>query len=950
MAKVVSLSTFQTPTRHGQQHEPALPALTESLFVGREREMAALHVSLADAVAGHGRLVLLVGDPGIGKTRTAQELAAHARRQGAQVFSGRCHESAGSPPFWPWVRIVRAYLHECSLTTLRADLGAGASDIAEILAEVRERLPKLPPAPSLEPEQARFRFFDSFTTFLKNVAHAQPLVVILDDLHWADASSLLLLQFLARELADAPLFILGTYRDVDLDLQHPLRQTLGELARASGSQTLHLRGLAQPEVAQVLHHYLTGVSPEEALISAVHQQTEGNPFFLTEVVRLLASEEHSAPLPTPQSANPLPIPPRVMDVLSRRLARLSGECLRVLTLASVIGRDFTLAVLTRASELPPPQILHALEEAIAAQIVTADPQTLSSYSFAHALMRETMYRELTLTQRMTLHHQVGAALESLRDADLTPHLTELAYHFGMAAQGGTEVEKALTYATRAGEHATRSLAYEEAIPQYHRALHLLTLLQPPDELKRGEVLLALGDAYRRVGQSEQAKATFLEAATSARQRHHARHLAQAALGFAGLWVTIGTVDETVVAFLEEALRALGEEEDILRARLYARLAVEFWFSTSREQRVTFSQQAVRLARRTADQKTLGYCLQAHHLALWGSPQVEEQLATTVEILRLADQAGDLELALHVYSRRVADLLAVGDVVALEAVMATHARMAEQSHQPAYVWFSVIFQAMRSIRAGHFEEGERLAQQALMLGQRAQVSRDDAVVGFGIQLFALRREQGRLSEMEPAVNGFIEQYPVMTIFRCARVYLYSEIGKEAEARQQFEELASRGFTDLPQDLTLPLSLAFLAQVCAFLGDTGRAAQLYALLSPYTNYNVAMGTGMVHYGPASHFLGLLATVLGQWDEAQRHFTAALAMNTQLGARPRLADTQCAYADLLLTRQQAGDQEQALALLDAALATAQELGMAGLQAKAENQKSKVKSQKSKVKSQKF
>lgn len=679
--------------------------------------MTVLRASLADALGGHGRLMLLVGEPGIGKTRTAQELTADARRRGARVFTGRCHEGEGMPPFWPWVRIVRAYLRECDLATLRADLGTGAVDIAAVIAEVRERLPKLPPAPILEAEQARFRFFDSFTSFLKNVAGTQPLVLMLDDLHWADASSLLLLQFLVRELDDAPLFIIGTYRDVELELHHPLRQTLGEVARASGSQTLHLRGLAPQEVAQVLHHF-TGVSPEETLTTAVHQQTEGNPFFLTEVVRLLASEGQHSPILTPQSVSAFPVPQRVLDVLSRRLARLSAECLRVLTLASVIGRDFTLTVLTRASDLSSPHILQALEEALGAQIVIPEQQTLSSYSFSHALMRETLYRELMLIQRVTFHRQVGEALESLSGADPAPYLTELAYHFGVAAQGGTAVEKALRYATQAGEQATLLLAYDEAATQYQSALHLLTL-QTPDEMRRCDLLLALGDAYRRAGQSPQAKATFLDAASSARQRQHVQQLAHAALGFAGLWVPVGMVDKTAVALLEEALRALGKEEDGLRARLYARLATEFWFATSREQRMALSQQAVRLARRTNDQKILGYCLLAHHLALWGSPRLEEQLATTVEVLQLADQTGDLELTLHGYSRRVVDLLEVGDLFALEAVMAKQARVAEHLRQPAHVWFTVIFQAMRSVMAGQFAEGERLARQALVLGRRAQ---------------------------------------------------------------------------------------------------------------------------------------------------------------------------------------------------------------------------------------
>jgi tetratricopeptide (TPR) repeat protein len=925
MAKMMALPTVRTIAGYGQGAVRDATSFTDGVFVGREREMAALRTNLEDAFAGCGRLVLLVGEPGIGKTRTAHELTAHALMRGARVFTGRCYEGEGTPPFWPWVQIVRTYLHDCDLDTLQADMGAGAVDITQVIPEVRKRLPKLPPSLPLESEHIRFRFFDSYTTFLKNVACAQPLMLVLDDLHWADASSLLLLQFLVQELGNAPLLVVGTYRDVALELHHPLRQTLGELVRAQRSQTIELRGLTEGDVASFIQS-TTGFSPDATLLTAVHQQTEGNPFFLTEVVRLLASEGQQSRIPTPQSVNTLPIPQRVYDMISRRLAYLSDDCLRVLTLASVIGRGFTLEVLTRASGLPRSQILQALEEAIVARIITDDRQTIGSYSFSHALMRETLYKELTLTQRVTFHRKVGEALENLSDAYPQPPLTELAYHFSIAAQSGTDVEKAIAYATQAGARAAVSLAYEEAAKHYQSA-HRLLDLQEPDEAMRCELLLALGDTQRRAGQLTQARETFLAASNVARRLEQPRQFARAALGFAGLWVAIGVVDRAVVALLEEALQSLGEEEDMLRARLYARLATEFWFATSREQRVTFSQEAVRLARHTADQKTLGYCLQAHHLALWGSPHLEERLVTTAEILQLAEQTRDPELALHGYSRRIADLLEAGDLFAVDAAVAVHARLAEALRRPEYLWYTVVWKGMRTIMAGQFEEGERLAQQALVLGQQSQVSHDDAVLGFGIQLFTIRREQGRLPEMESALKGFIEQYPAISTLRCALAYLHSEVGQEAEAHERFEELARQGFTDLPQDMTFPLSLAFLAHVCVFLGDTCRATQLYALLLPYAACNVVTSAAIAYNEPAAHSLGILAVLLEQWDEAQTHFAAAIAMNTRLGARPRLADAQYAYANLLLTRQQSGDREQAITFLDSALTTAQELGMTGL-----------------------
>ena len=927
------------PQSEQKEMHSAFPIIN-GVFVGREQEMATLRTHLEDTFAGSGRIVLLVGEAGIGKTRTAHELAAHALVRGAQVFTGRCYEGEGAPPFWPWVQVVRTYLHDCDLEALQTNMGTGTVDIAQVIPEVRERLPKHLQSPPLDSEYGQFRFFDSFTTFLKKVAHTQPLVLILDDLHWADASSLLLLQFLVQGLGDAPLLVVGTYRPLALELYHPLRQALGELARAHGSQTIELRGLMERDVASFIHN-TTGVSPDVTLLTAVYQQTEGNPFFLSEVVRLLANEEQQAHISTTQSVSTIPIPQRVYDVISRRLTQLSEDCLRVLKLASVVGREFTLEVLTQASDLPRTHILQGLEEAIAARIITDDRQTDATYSFSHALIRETLYKELPLTQRITFHGKVGEALEKLSATYPHPSLTELAYHFAIAAQSGAGIKKAIDYAAQAGERATAVFAYEEASKHYQDALRLLNHHEP-DEAMRCELFLALGDAQRRAGQLTQTRETFLTASTIARQLEHPRQFARAALGFAGLWIAVGVVDKAVVALLEEALQVLGKEDDLLRARLYARLATEFWFAESREQRVTFSQQAVQLARHTTDQKTLGYCLQAYHLALWGSPRLEERLATTAEILRLSEQAGDPELALHGYSRRVVDLLEAGDLFAVDTAIAMHTRLAEELRRPQYLWQSLIWKGMRAVMAGQFEEGEHLAQQALILGQRTQVSHEDAVLGFGIQLFTIRREQGRLLEMEAALTGFIEQYPTIASLRCALAFLYSEVEQKAEAQERFEDLAKQGFTDLPQDMTFPLSLAFLAHVCTFLEDTRRAAQLYALLLPYAHCNIVTSSAITYHEPAAHSLGLLATLLGKWDDAQAHLAAALAMTTKLGARPRLAHTQYAYAKLLLTREQSGDRAQALTLLDSALAIAQELGMGGLEEKVKSQRSKIKSQK--------
>jgi predicted ATPase len=933
MGKMLSFPTIYTTTRHGQESACYSPPHTDGVFVGREREMAVLRANLEDAFAGCGRLVLLVGEPGIGKTRVAHEAAIHARMQGAKVLTGRCYGGEGTPPFWPWVQIVRAYLSDQDRDTVLADMGAGAVDIAQVVPEVRERLPKLPTSPILESEHARFRFFDSFTTFLKNITRAQPLVLILDDLHWADASSLLLLQFLVRELGDVPLLVVGAYREVESGPHHPLRQTLGELVREQGSQTIPLHGLTERDVASFMQH--TGLSPDETLITAVHQQTEGNPFFLTEVVRLLADEREQLLLSGPQSTIALPVPQRVYDVISRRLACLSEDCLCMLTLASVIGREFTLEVLTRASDLSRTQILQVLEEAIVAQVITAERQTIGSYSFSHALMRETLYRGLTLTQSVAFHRRVGETLESLYGADPALRLSEIAYHFFVAAQSGADVGKAITYATQAGAQATSLLAYEEATEHYQSALRLLNL-QEPDGAQRCALLLALGEAQTKAGESLHAQETFQQAVALARKQRNVEQFAQAALGLAWLWAEM--VDESLIALLEEALDAIGEGDSTVRVCLLGHLAVALYFADARDRRLALSQQALEMARRLGDATTLAAALNARHWALWGHENVQERLAVATEVVQLAEAVGARELALMGRAWRMANLLHLNDIAAVDTEFAVYARLVAKLRQPFYQWRLLVFRAMRAFLAGRFAEGEELAQQAAVIGQ--QVQPQMAVQVFGAQLFFLRQEQQRLQEIAPMFESFVEQSPTVPVLRSALAVLYCELGRETDARREFTYLAANQFARLPHDATWIDGVCALAVVCAFLGDAQHARILYEFLRPYAEQSIVVGQvgAVVHLGAATRYLGLLASTMGRWEEAEQHFADAVAKNALMGARPWVAYTQYEYAQMLLARHQPGDHEKAQEFLSSAFTAAQELAMSNLQVKVQHLQSKV------------
>ena len=355
-------------------------------------------------------------------------------------------------------------------------MGPGAADIAEIVPEIRRKLTDLEPPPPLQPEQARFRLFDSIVSFWKSAARSQPLMLVLDDLHWADEPSLLLLSFLAQQLADSCIFVVGCYRDVELSRQHPLSDTLAQLSREQAFQRHLLRGLSQDETGRLVEE-TAGIRPNQPLVENVFAHTEGNPYFLTEVVRLLAQQGElgEAEAGGPQ---PLRIPERVREVIGRRLNRLSQQCNRVLATASIIGREFGLDQLARPFDnystgvgqlISEDQVLEALEEALEARLIEELPQAVGRYQFAHRLAQETLIQELSLTQRVRLHARIALALEELYGARVNEHAAEMAYHFAQA-ETVTGTEKLVRYCLLAGEQALAAYAFEEALPHFERAL------------------------------------------------------------------------------------------------------------------------------------------------------------------------------------------------------------------------------------------------------------------------------------------------------------------------------------------------------------------------------------------------------------------------------------------------------------------------------------------------
>jgi tetratricopeptide (TPR) repeat protein len=842
-------------------------------------------------------LALIGGEPGIGKTRLVGELANYAaRRHRVRVLWSTCWEGDGAPAYWPWVQLIGAYIAEVDPTHIYNELGVAAIEIARLV-------PELGPVAHVDAPPDRVRLFDAVTSFWRVASARQPLLLILDDLHWSDTPSLLLLRFLARDLRAARLLVVGAYRDVELQADHPLSHILGELTGESAR--VQLMGLAKAEVASLMS--ALGSPSDAQRVAAMHRQTGGNPFFIKELVRLAPGADPAAPR-------------GVRNVIDRRLRKLSPSCVELLSVAAVLGVEFGLDLLEAVVGWPDGHLGPALDEATRARMIEVLPDRQAHQRFAHALVREVLYAGLSPPRRAALHAQVGRALETLTRHAPDAHLAELAHHFLRAAS--RDIDTAVQYASRAGRRAMRLLAYEEAAAHFERALQGLERAHGVSHGQRGELLLALGQARMAASDIPSARAAFEQAVLVARDSHDSELLGRVALS-QSFEFTVGIVDELEVRLLEEALRVLPPGDGALRTRVMARLAKALLFTPALDRRTALSEEAVAMGRRLGDAATLAVVLFDRHVAIWGFANAEERLAIADEIVQLADECGDHALALQGRALRMANLLELGDAAALQTEMDAYDQITQRLRQLQYLWHVPLQRATLVALDGRFDEAEHLAASALELGRRAQHQGID--VFYATVVTMIRFLQGRMPELLDHLRQMVERYPSIPAWRAVYAYALCEDGQREAAQIELDRLAVDDFRSLPRDFTWMCLLAFLALLISGLDDTRHAAQVYELLSPYQRYAVRVTRiGVACLGSAAHYLALLATALGRWDEAARHFEAALAMSTRLGAPPLLANTYWQYARMLRARGAARDTAVARQHQARAEAMAESLGI--------------------------
>jgi class 3 adenylate cyclase len=590
----------------------------------------------------------------------------------------------------------------------------------------------------------------------------------------------------------------------------------------------------------------------------------------------------------------------------------------MLTVASAMPGGFSWDVLRATVEGADPELLDALEEALAARLVRERPGAQGSYEFTHALIRQTLYEELSAPRRVLLHRHIGERLEALYKRDPGPYLAQLAHHFFQAAPGG-DVAKAVDYAVRAGERAVSVAAIEEATGHFERALQALELTPGGNPERRGQVLISLAALHARVGALEASRATALEAAKLARAMGWRELLAEAALHFGGEHIPSFTLDTARVRLLEEALAGFGSESHELAVRLLRRLAFDFaYFEVARAQQ--YAERAVAMARRIGKPEVLANALSGHHITLGAADRLEERLALSRELLVVARQPGLETYQALGHGNLHSDLLEIGDAAGAREQLEAYVALAKRTREPAPTWIAVVYRGTWATLEGRFEEAERLANEALELARRFEHAGGPSF--HAIQISRVRAEQGRLAEMIPVYRAILDSAPNAG-WRARLAQVYAELGHETEARREFELLAADDFAGIPQDLLWLLSHCHAAEACAALGDVKRAEILYRVLLPHAGRNVVIVNAAVA-GPVERYLGKLAATLGRLDDAARHFEAAIAFDRRLGSPPLEARVKVDYARLLLDRSAPGDRERALRLANEALGVAHGLGM--------------------------
>jgi class 3 adenylate cyclase len=892
--------------------------------IGREVEMQAITDSMKRVAAGEGReLVLVSGEAGLGKTTLVAEAGRAAFSGGAHVLFGHCEEGLATP-YQLFAEALGHLITHASEDQLLAHAEVHGSELVRLVPALATRIADLPPSRAADADSERFLLFSAVVGLLATVSAGQPVVIVLDDLQWADKGSLLLLRHLAAAEQGMRVLVLATHRDSELFRSHPLVETLAALHRLSSIHRIELAGLDDSGVVALLEA-IAGYTLDDAAVNiahAVYRETDGNPFFVNEILRHLSETGAIFQDPTGRwvakdVAERLPLPESVREVVGARVGRLGENAEKVMSLAAVIGRDFDFDLLARASAGTEEELLDILDASAAAGLVR-EMGTQGNYNFSHALIQHTLYEDLGPTRRARAHRVVAQALEDLCGDRPGFRVGELARHWSSTSQP-IDLNRAIDYSRQAADAALSSLAPADAFNYYERALDLYARIDEPDPVLGIDLEIGRGTAQRQSGDPA-FRDTLLAAARRAINVGDTGRLVAAALANdRGFYTEVGAIDAEKVEILETATDLLAADSSE-RALVLATLCSELAHGCPLDRRQRLADEAVAIAESLGDDAVVVRVLNHLHVALQVPSLLELSLNRTADALIRAERIGDPVQMFWAAQWRAEASARAGDVAEMNRCIAIVGSIAEQLDQPLFTWDYTFVSSLPAQIAGDTDRAEQLAMAALKIG--TDCGQPDAAIIFGAQLMIISGQRGTMSDLAPLIEDMATKTPDISqwLFGSLLAKAHVEGGRTEDALRILEKFAAAGF-DLPLDQTWLTGMVDFADAAIECRDQEYAGPLFERLAPWASQLPATGGSAL--GPVSHYLGGLATVLGRHDEADGYFTQSAAMCDRMGAKFFAARTDLLWGRLLAARKAPGDTERSLELLVRAHAVAKANG---------------------------
>lgn len=890
---------------------PARLEIPASSFVGRGEELRLIQDTWLRVSASPAReIVLVAGEAGLGKTTLVVRAAREAFDRGANVLFGHCEEDLVTP-YQLFAETLRHYVTHAPEEQLLAHVAAHGSELARIVPALAGRIPDLPPSKATDADSERSLLFGAVVNMLAAATAERPLVLLLDDIQWADKGSLLLLRHVAAVDLPMRLMVLATYRDNEVGA---LLDTLAALHRRTDVRRLDLKGLDGHEVLECVEAIVgrTAADVARGIARAVHSETDGNPFFVAELLRHLRETgaiSEDGRWVAKGAIDSIDLPDSVREVVGARVGRLGAECGRVLNLAAVIGRDFDFDLLARATAMQEGQLLDVLDQVEEAALIHELSQGAGRYHFAHALIQHVLYQGLSPARRVVAHREIAKALEDLCGLRHARRIGELARHWCYAPQSG-DAPKAVSYAYQAGSAALSALAPADAMDYFASAKALLSEHGVSDPTLEIDLAIGLGTAQRQTGEPA-FRATLLAAGNRAAELDDTKRLVRAALANDRGWhSSSGSIDTEKVAQLELALKRLPANVAD-RALVLGALCSELAFGSPLEQRQALADEALAIAEATGDDAVIVRTLNQRAFSLTVPSLLQSSLRWTADALIRAQRLGDpLQLYFAAMYRATAAVRA-NDIKEADRCFVIAGQLVRQLELPPLRWEYTFHMSKRAQVAGDLAEAERLAGEAVSIG--AGCGQPDAQMCFGVQLAAINWMRGTLGDLAPLLETMVDANPGLPTIRASLAMAYAHARRHDDAARILGEFAATNYS-LPQDTTWLNGMTEYADAAIVCAESRFAQALYDVLEPWVDQFSSAG-GLTAEGPVCLYLGGLATVLGNYDDADRHLSHAAVLCERNGMRFFGALTNLRRGQLFLDRGVDSDFEAARSLLASA-----------------------------------